>query len=384
LRIPISDQTKQEVITKWLSGWPRDKIAGEVGLGAGTVTNIIAKWTDDVGTPTASAVRELSIEIRRAGMTIRDCARGLRIMKILPSRIADDDIKHFELFIDKVYNKCKYFNISPEHIVEIASEIWELSRIIPVSRIPSYLDEKMKVKQDLEAEVKRLNTEREFAKIDLNNQLYRVNTTSEELKEYLSARNYLSKYGLGKTDIHKLVLALQNGEKYGFDLNQIVNEITRIQSLHHEGEELRKKVAEDREALKMTEYCKKEAEKEIDQRLMMVKSCDDLKSIGFGLDQLTRLKNTLEEIAEVNDTKNAATNPKDVIDLFFKKVEESRNLERRIELLKEERNRIEEISSSILDTMKDSIRTMIGQATKEVKEMSNMAIEAIKTAYERE
>ena len=33
--------------------------------------------------------------------------------------------------------------------------------------------------------------------------------------------------------------------------------------------------------------------------------------------------------------------------------------------------------------MKDSIGTMIGQATKDVKEMSNMAIEAIKMAYER-
>ena len=29
LRIPISEQTKQEIVAKWLSGWPRDKIAGE-------------------------------------------------------------------------------------------------------------------------------------------------------------------------------------------------------------------------------------------------------------------------------------------------------------------------------------------------------------------
>jgi transposase len=46
LRISIAEETRQEVVTKWLSGWARDKIAGEIGIGAGTVTNIIAQWTN--------------------------------------------------------------------------------------------------------------------------------------------------------------------------------------------------------------------------------------------------------------------------------------------------------------------------------------------------
>jgi len=62
LRISIAEETRQEVVTKWLSGWARDKIAGEIGIGAGTVTNIIAQWTNEVGAPTAAALRELSIE----------------------------------------------------------------------------------------------------------------------------------------------------------------------------------------------------------------------------------------------------------------------------------------------------------------------------------
>ena len=169
MRILISDQTRQEVIAKWLSGWPRDKIAGELGIGAGTVTNIIAKWTDDVGTPTASSVRELSVEIRRAGMTIRDCARGLRFMRVLSGRMENDDIIQIELFVNKVYNKCKYMNISPEYLVEIASEIWELSKIMPISQIPSYVSEKMKVKEDLEIEIRKLNTKRSLAEVNYKN-----------------------------------------------------------------------------------------------------------------------------------------------------------------------------------------------------------------------
>ena len=87
-------------------------------------------------------------------MGIRDCARGLRIMRILSSRMGDDEISQIELFVNKVYNKCKYLNISPEHLVEIASEIWELSKIMPTSHISSYVSEKMKVKEGLEVEIR--------------------------------------------------------------------------------------------------------------------------------------------------------------------------------------------------------------------------------------
>ena len=65
--------------------------------------------------------------------------------------------------------------------------------------------------------------------------------------------------------------------------------------------------------------------------------------MGFGFDQLTSLKNALVEIAKANKTGSATINPDDVVRLFFRRVEESRNLEARMELLKEEKNRIEEI-----------------------------------------
>ncbi|MFZ0326464.1 MAG: helix-turn-helix domain-containing protein, partial [Nitrososphaeraceae archaeon] len=197
MRISTSDQTRQEAIAKWLSGWPRDKIAGELGIGAGTVTNIIANWTNEVGTPTAASLRELSVEIRRAGMGIRDCARGLRIMRILSSRMGDDEISQIELFVNKVYNKCKYLNLSPDHLVEIASEIWELSKIMPTSHISTYLNEKLKEKESLEAEIRKINKEKDLAEVNYKKSLYRSNITAQALEEYEMVRAYLSGYGLG-------------------------------------------------------------------------------------------------------------------------------------------------------------------------------------------
>jgi hypothetical protein len=57
--------------------------------------------------------------------------------------MTDDEVSGLELFVDKVYNKCKYLNISPDRLVELASEICEMSKDMPISQISSYLDEKI-------------------------------------------------------------------------------------------------------------------------------------------------------------------------------------------------------------------------------------------------
>lgn len=378
MRIPIADETRQEVITKWLSGWARDKIAGEIGVGAGTVTNIIAKWTDEVGIPTAAAIRELSVEIRRAGMSIRECARGLRITRVLSSKMADDEVIRFELFVDKVYNKCKYLNISPDHLVELASEMWELSKNMPTSQIPSYLAEKMTEKESLETEITKLNTDRSRALEDNNKLLHQSDTTAETLEEYNQVRGYLSGFGLGIADLNRLRLALQNGERCNFDVNQIVQIISRNQSLEYEEQELQKRLAKERDDLSVTKNTNRVIEMDMDQHATKIKYCDDLSSLGFGLDELTRLKNALVEIAKDRDSGSSDSNETDVVKLFFKQIEESRNLEARIESLKKEKNAIEETHKMLINEMRD----FIGQTKKDVKEVSDLAIEAIKMAQE--
>ena len=376
MRIPIAEETRQEVITKWLSGWARDKIAGEIGVGAGTVTNIIAKWTDEVGIPTAGAIRELSVEIRRAGMSIRECARGLRITRVLSSKMVDDEVIGLELFVDKVYNKCKYLNISPDHLVELASEIWELSKNMPTSQIPSHLAEKMKEKESLETEIKKLNTDRSRALEEYNKILQQSDTTGETLEEYNEVRGYLSGFGLGIADLNRLRLALQNGERHDFDVNQIVQKISRNQSLEYEEQELQKRLAKERDDLSVTKNTSRLIEMDMEQNAAKIKHCDDLSSLGFGLDELRKLKDALLEIAKDRDSGSSVDNATDILKLFFKQIEEFQNLESRIESLKKEKNGIEDARKMLINDLRDFIE----QTKKDVKEVSDLAIQAIKMA----
>ena len=312
-------------------------------------------------------------------MGIRDCARGLRIMRILSSRMGDDEISQIELFVNKVYNKCKYLNISPDHLVEIASEIWELSKIMPTSHISTYLNEKLKEKESLEAEIRKINKERDLAEVNYKKSLYRSNITAQALEDYEMVRAYLSGYGLGTADLHKLMLALQNVEKYRFDIDQIMKKISNNQSLADEELELRKKLALGREELEATKNTSKVLEMDMEQNAIKISYCNDLSSLGFGLEEMKSLKNGLVEIAEAKNSGSSASNPADTVKLFFKRLEEYGDLEARIKSLKEEKNGIEEARNLLINEMKD----FIGQTKKEVKEMSNIAIEAIGIASKR-
>jgi transposase len=63
MRQQLPPQIKGEAIKKWLSGEQRDKIASDISIGAGTVTNIISEWKEEVGIPTANTLRDLATEL---------------------------------------------------------------------------------------------------------------------------------------------------------------------------------------------------------------------------------------------------------------------------------------------------------------------------------
>ena len=117
---------------------------------------------------------------------------------------------------------------------------------------------------------------------------------------------------------------------------------------------------------------------DMEQNAAKIKYCDDLSSLGFGLDELRRLKDALVEIAKDRDSGSSVGNATDIVKLFFKQIEEFRNLESRIESLKKEKNGIEEARKMLIDDLRD----FIGQTKKDVKEVSDLAIQAIKVAQE--
>ena len=81
--IGISHDTRNQVIREWLAGEPRDKIASDTQLAAGTITNIVRDWKHKLGYPVADAVRQLAIDLKRQGISTTDCAIGFRTVNAI-------------------------------------------------------------------------------------------------------------------------------------------------------------------------------------------------------------------------------------------------------------------------------------------------------------
>ncbi len=73
LTVESLDDMKTEIVTRWLKGEQRDKVAAAMGLGAGTISAIISDWRAEIGIPTADALRQFSTELRRLRITVTIC-----------------------------------------------------------------------------------------------------------------------------------------------------------------------------------------------------------------------------------------------------------------------------------------------------------------------
>ena len=106
---------------------------------------------------TADALRQLAIDLKRQGISTTDCAIGFRTVNTIKrlGLVGADEEKRLESFVSDIYNKCKYYGLTPDKLVNLAMQILDLLESIPLSQIPNYLEEKSKDKQKLEEEIKK-------------------------------------------------------------------------------------------------------------------------------------------------------------------------------------------------------------------------------------
>ena len=76
----ITLDEKLSVIDDWLNGESRNDIAIKHNIGSSTVYNIIEEWSNGIGVQRADRLREIAIKLKKNGLTVNDCAKGLRIV----------------------------------------------------------------------------------------------------------------------------------------------------------------------------------------------------------------------------------------------------------------------------------------------------------------
>ena len=163
----LPDNINSIVIQKWLSGDQRDKIATDIGISPGAVSNIVSQWKNDIGSYEADELRRFAVTLRKIGITPVECAAGSRVAMILKKLGVSED--KFESFMSCIYNHCyNDLGLTPERIGSYITNLIEFSQTVTFLRNPKLHLAKDRRKKEIRREntrVKCSNTKTRGAKI---------------------------------------------------------------------------------------------------------------------------------------------------------------------------------------------------------------------------
>jgi outer membrane murein-binding lipoprotein Lpp len=304
MRQQVPTHIKEEVIRKWLSGEQRDKIASDISIGAGTVTNIISKWKEEIGIPTADTLRILSTELKRLNINASQCAKGFKLLNII-NKLGAQEEENIESFLTQIYKLCTSKNIPPETIVNISQQIVALGETIPFSQIPEYMQQKIEEKHRLEQEIRTLRETKLSAQNECDEALRSSSITIDTLHEYMRLREcLLEEYGLSIDDdntLPKIINVISNLKHSGYDAKTITKKLSNINNLQTREKELQSQVNAIEVRLKRAEQDHSIAEEKLASNKQALGVHNELKNMGFSLKELKLLKSIVLEISARNN-----------------------------------------------------------------------------------
>jgi hypothetical protein len=322
---------KSQVIQKWLSGIPRDRIAAECGMSGGAVSGIIDDWRAMVGAHLADQLRELAIALRKRSLTPAECATALRFVNIMSNLGVNEEA--LEYFISEIYARSAAIGLGLEQISRYIAELVDFwsARGVSVgeeeeeqqgigegdgrgggrrglgsvairyfSEIPGYIaglkEEKVQLEsqiQQIRSEVRGLNNKKFEAELQLQEMLRNNAITAQHLDWYSEVKAELQRCGLEVAEVKRFVSAVRWMKENQVNLVQVIKQFPSYQNLFHGIVLMKNKIAD-------LERIQTESENAIQTNRLKISEIENLKSLGFGLKELRLLHQTLKEINEAH------------------------------------------------------------------------------------
>jgi hypothetical protein len=322
----------------WLKGISRDDIATIFNISSGGVTNIINEWRNNIGSFIIDDLRQLSLSLKKVGITPIECATGFRIAKMMQRFGINEE--QFEYFMTEIYNKCQILEFSPNQIGEYLKETVNLSNTVFPSQIPNYINTKKNEIENLKEQIENiqktiseLNNKKLTVEKVVKSLIESSNTTREAIKWYDDVIKELKNNGIPIDNTAFFIQCLKGIKNEGYDVNKVIIKYSESIYLNESiktQEAIKQQILQEIEDL---ENHKKFLDKQIDQNLLKISKIKELENIGFGLKELRTIYNTIMEIAKGNDINSIEAREKFFKDLdeyddivnFKKKVEDLRN-----------------------------------------------------------
>jgi hypothetical protein len=272
---PALDVTiKDRVRRLWISGETRKNIAEVCGIGAGSVSNIVNDWTEELDSLEYGEIRELAVQLKKEGLTFPELASLHRRHKYIRKLGANED--QIESLIVNLLDSAK--STTPEKIAEMTNQIFEIakSESIAPADVPGYVKQKMEEKHRLEEEIQIAGAILEDKKIDI-----------QTIEEYERLEERLKKYGLSMEGLNTLVSILQTIDEIGNDARKILTELARIKSLRETERRLKRE-------------CKM-LESQSAQYKEILPTCQQIARLGIGFPELMMFQTAITKRADMEN-----------------------------------------------------------------------------------
>jgi chaperonin cofactor prefoldin len=374
----LSPYTKNQIMSAWLSGNRRREISAEYGISTGATSNVIEEWRSRLGRLEFDSLREFVIECRRSGITTVECALGMRIIALLRNLgIKEDKIYGF---INQIYDKCHYYDISPDTIVNAARQVVGLVNEVPIPEIPKYIQQKVQEKVKFENETEKAVREKNDAEAQLGSTLQNNAITMRTLNDFSKAKDFLSKYNLRiESDLPKLVNLLNNSRLLGFDPNKIVGYFSNIADLEQRERKVHDSIAIAHDELNITKNSMDITFKEINENKILLDTFEQLNSMGFGFEELLNIKDMASEFEAASDVRSAgsAIDKDPLVRMVIDRLRKSRFLEKEIESLENQKSMLQQEIVQQTEIYTKHLETAGEKAIERIVDYSKRAIESI-------
>ncbi|HEY7082087.1 MAG TPA: hypothetical protein VH500_20535 [Nitrososphaeraceae archaeon] len=324
---------KENVIRQWLAGKNRDTIANENGLSTGTVSNLVKEWGESVGSLAADEVREFGVTLRKSDLTPIQCAKGFRILNLLHDLGYDEE--GVEQFLLRMYKMCKNIGLQPDKIALHINELVGLIEKVPLAEISDYINRKRSMLEELNQELEIVSTQLKEAQAKFDKAFSRYNIDRSEARWTFWLKRELAERGLKFNNISALVNTIEDFYVLGFDARKIMSKVSENQDLETRANALKSEISK----------LQKDKENEARQLAILKQFSsthiqanyvyEQLKSMGFGLGELTSLHNMIIELAKENGF-SESTAIKKFMDDVTKNYRLVQGFESRVEELKSE------------------------------------------------
>lgn len=309
----ISPDEKISVIEDWLDGETRENIAIKHIIGSGTVYNIVQEWSNGIGLNKANVLRVLAVKLKQNGLTVNDCVKGFRMRMIFKKYgIQEDQLEDgITYFLKEIYLKCQELNLTIQKVFMYIYDIVNFSNELPLSQIPQFFKEKKREKEELDISIQNLYqkiNELEETQKEKRQEIQRLSEITKKLgsnyRLFTILKYRLNKYGISMENLDQFMNCVIGISKENYNVTKVLELIEDYDNLLNYIHLYKNEVEGKRNELNLLNQEINSRKGLLDYYRIKSDIAEDLERMGFGINELRVLYDTLMEIGRENNTEN--------------------------------------------------------------------------------